>query len=122
MILQELQAEFRCYLMMGGTKFNLEGWELDGQVAIATEESGVSFNHFKDCRLAIFYSICFKWLALQQAKGRTDRKDSKHKECHYVFLHTNGSLDKYIYHTVMKSKNNEQELIANLKGWIDGRI
>lgn len=106
--------------MVGGRKFDHEGWHRDGQVAIATEDCGVSFNHFKDCALAIYYSMTFKWLSLQQSKGRTDRKDSKHSTCKYLFLQTRGSMDAHIYNVVNKSRSSEQELINNLKGWING--
>ncbi len=118
-ILQYLQP-LRCYAMVGGRKFDYEGWQRDGQVAVATEDCGVSFNHFKDCKTAIYYSMSFKWLSLQQSKGRTDRKDSAHDTCRYLFLQTRGSMDSHVYNVVQRSSGAEQELINNLKGWIYG--
>ena len=118
-VLQLLQKnKYKTYLMVGGTKFDLAGWERDGQVVVATEDSGVSVNFLKDCALAIMFSINYKWLALQQAKGRTDRKDSKHSTCYYLYLQVKGSMDSAIYRTVHRSKSSEQQLIKDLNTWI----
>lgn len=111
-VLQRLQKEgFKCYALYGGKKFDNRGWQQDGQVAICTEDSGSSFNHFSQCAYGIYYSMSWKWLSLQQSRGRHDRKDSKHSTCYYYYLHTEGSLDRSVYDSAVKSQSEEQNLI-----------
>lgn len=122
-ILQRLQTVFKklgIYTMMGGTAFDVKGWQKNGRIAIATEASGSSVNHFKDCAYAIYYSMSFKWHDLQQSRGRTNRADSKHRTCFYYYLQTKESLDAMVYRAALTSGKREAEFIqkAGVKVWL----
>lgn len=82
-------------------------------VCIATEASGVGVNHFENTPYAIYFSMDWKWLDLQQSRGRTDRHASKHSECFYYYLHTKGSLDRRIYDVATNSGNRELTLVKH---------
>lgn len=125
LVLQSLQKSFRreansFYLMHGGHKFDVAGWRRNGKVAIATEASGSSVNHFSNCAYAIYYSMSFRWQDLQQSKGRTDRADSSHKTCYYYFLQTRDSLDSMVFRAAHTSGKREAEMIdlVKLKTWL----
>lgn len=124
-VLQRLQNEndlrkLTSIGMHGGLAFDIDRWNRNGSIAVATCASGSSVNHFSQCSHAIYYSQDFKWLNLQQSMGRTDRHNSVHTKCFYHFLHTKSSLDSFVYRTVQASRKAEVELIdyAKLKQWI----
>lgn len=123
LVLQALQNRFPrlgIYSLTGGTKFDRIGWNKDGRVCVGTEASGSSVNFLKDCAYAIYYSMDFRWLNLQQSKGRTNRYDSKHTICFYYYLQIEGSLDHHVYKMVHLSSRKEQELITitAIQSWL----
>lgn len=89
-------------------------------VVLATEGSGSSIDDFANIQYGIYYSQTFKWMDLQQSQGRHDRRSSQQKENFFYFLHTQGSLDRYIYDTVKNSQGQEQALInkADILQWL----
>lgn len=124
-ILQSLQKHMpsvKAYGMSGGHKFDLAGWLRNGQVAVATVGSGSTFNHFRGCAYAIYYSLDVRWLHLQQSRGRSDRDDSPHKTCYYYYLQTEGSLDHLVYQIATGSGREEQRLIEQgVTAWLTNR-
>ncbi len=116
-ILQDLQSEYKCYTMMGGSRFDEEGWHRDGQVAIATVGSGDSVNFFKNCRNVIYYSRDCKLLSEVQSRGRSMRKDSEHSKCNFYHLFTEGTMDRRIKALVNQSRITEQDLKKELTLW-----
>ncbi len=116
LLLQRLQKEFPklgVYKLVGGQRFDKEGWQKNGRIAVCTVGSGSSFNHFRNCAYAIYYSHDCRWKHMQQSRGRNDRKDSKHDTCHYYYLQTDGSMDSRIYSIVNQSGKAESELIQD---------
>lgn len=129
LVLQRLQREFRnssigIYSLLGGTKFNRNGWLKDGQICVGTEASGSSVNFLKNCSYAIYYSMDCRWLSLQQSQGRTNRKDSEHHTCYYNFLQTRQSLDEHVYKLVRTSSREEQKLIMleGVQSWLTQNV
>lgn len=115
-VLQQLQKhKLHAYPFMGGMEFDLVGWKRNGQVAVATVDSGSSVNHFAQCAYAIYYSLNWKWLSLQQSKGRTDRKSSQHRTCYYYFLQLKGSLDSYVHRIAHTSGREEAKLMNQIE-------
>lgn len=84
------------------------------KVVLATEANGASVNHFRDVKYAIYFSINFKLLDLQQSMMRHERKDSKHRGAYYYFLQTKGTLDARTYTLVNQSDLKEKQLIETL--------
>lgn len=124
-VLQMLQSKgIKAYGMVGGSDFNSEGWRRDGQVVVATEDSGSSVNHFAQCAYAIYYSMNWRWLALQQSKGRSDRKSSKHKTCFYYYLQLKDSLDSHVYNVAHRSGREETKLLNQIaiKQWLHKKL
>lgn len=116
LILQRLQKELpKCadgfIPFYSGLPFDRERWARKGKVAIGTEASGSSVNYLEQVAHAIYYSMDYKWLHLQQSRGRTDRKASKHSTCYYEFLQLRHSLDRFVYRTAIRSQKAEKELI-----------
>lgn len=107
--------------MLGGQDFDHERWN-SGKVNVcyATEASGSSVNHFAQCAYAIYFSMDYKWISLQQSRGRTDRKSSAHNNCFYKYLHVIGSLDKAICNAANQSGREEKMVIetAMAKQWL----
>lgn len=107
--------------MSGDTKFDLEAWQSGKfSVVIATEASGVGFNHFEQVPYAIYFSMGWKWLDLQQSRGRNDRTASLHEEVFYYYLQTRGGLDKKIYNCASQSEQRELTLIklGEVREWL----
>lgn len=123
LVLQRLQRDLphvKAYSFTGKQKFDERGWHRDGQVVVATEDSGSSVNAFGQVAHAIYYSMSFKWLSLQQSMGRSDRKDSKHPVAYYYYLYTKGSLDAYVHKTAKESGEKEKDFIdlTALRQWL----
>lgn len=117
-ILQQLQKlRIRAYELVGSKRFNSDGWKQDGQVAVATADSGSSFNLFGQVQYAIYYSMSAKWLSLQQSRARTARKNSRHSICYYYYMETDGSMDAHVRALASSSGRKEQELFRRLKLW-----
>lgn len=112
---------FATLQMSSHHKFNLTDWQ-SGRfpVVIATEASGVGFNHFEQVPYAIYFSMGWKWLDLQQSRGRNDRTASRHSEVFYYYLQTQGGLDADIYLTASRSEAAETKLIqwGMVKDWV----
>lgn len=101
--------------------FDPNDWKAGkADVCIATEASGVGVNHFEQVPYAIYFSMDWKWLDLQQSRGRTDRHASRHSECFYYYLHTQGSLDRRIYDVANDSGNRELTLVkqGEVSAWL----
>lgn len=123
LVLHQMQKAFPkvgCYTLTGSINFDRGGWAKNGRICVATEASGSSVNFLKDCAYAIYYSMGFSWLHLQQSQGRTNRHDSAHDACYYYYLQTQGSLDSHVYKMVNASSKKEKELIqlAGVKSWL----
>lgn len=102
--------------------FNPDDWHSNkADVAICTEASGVGFNHFEQVPYAIYFSMGWKWLDLQQSRGRNDRKASMHPDVFYYYMQTIGGIDADIYRTATTSENREESLIASglVKNWLN---
>lgn len=105
--------------MVAGKPFDLERWKHPStRICFATEASGSSFNHFEHVPYAIYFSCDEKWLNMQQSRGRTDRKSSKHQQCFYKHLQVEGSMDAKIFKVAMESGNAERRLIQSTKQWL----
>jgi hypothetical protein len=82
-------------------KFDVEGWKnRKYQVCICTVGSGASINDFKDIQYCIVYSAPFIYRAVEQAFGRTTRKDSPHLIAYYYMMQTADTLDEYVYNSL----------------------
>lgn len=100
----------------GRDEFDEKGWKAGKyNFCLATESMGASVNYFADVQYAIYFSIDFKLLDLQQSMARHERKNSKHTGAHYYFLQTEGTPDVRAYHLVTQSHKSEQEIIEILK-------
>ncbi len=103
---------FATVQMVGGTAFDMARWKCsDVCVCLATVGSGSSVNHFAQVPYAIYFSSDYKWLNMQQSRGRTERNNSKHNDCYYKYLQVASSLDAKIYKAVMDSSSQEDLLI-----------
>ena len=104
----------------GGSDFDTENWERpDGpKLVLATEASGASVNHFAQVPYAIYFSMDAKWVHLQQSMGRTDRRSSFHKNCHYTFVKSQKpSVDEDIMMAAQNSKTEEEMLLNIWTNW-----
>jgi hypothetical protein len=107
--------------MLGGQDFDLERWRSGSvSVCLATEASGSSVNHFDQTAYAIYFSANYKWLDMQQSRGRTDRKSSRHSDVFYKYLQVEGSMDSHVYRSALASGEREARLImqSGLKDWL----
>ncbi len=85
------------------------------KIILATEANGASVNHFGQVKYAIYYSLNFKLLDLQQSMMRHERKDSMHDGAHYYFLQTAGTMDARAHYLVTQSEKTEKDLVLTLK-------
>lgn len=103
---------FATVQMVGGTAFDMARWrDPSVSVCLATVGSGSSVNHFAQVPYAIYFSSDYKWLNMQQSRGRTERNNSKHNDCYYKYLQVGSSLDAKIFKAVMDSSSQEDLLI-----------
>lgn len=115
------RLDFASVQMVGGKEFDLDRWRSgDVRICIATEDSGSSVNHFADTPYAIYYSANYKWLSMQQSRGRTDRgRASEHPTCFYKYLQVAGSMDSHVYRTALEAGRDERKLImSSVKSWL----
>jgi len=99
----------------GTTPFSSVEWQSGKfSVVLATEAMGASVNHFKHVKYAVYYSINYKYLDLQQSMARHERKGSQHDGAHYYFLQTRGTMDARAYQLVSDSRSTEEEIIKIL--------
>lgn len=111
--------------MLGGQDFDVDRWNhSDIRVCLATEASGSSVNYFEHTPYAIYYSANYKWLDMQQSRGRTDRASSRHSECFYKYLQVDGSLDARVFRAAMVSGAVERKLIiqASINDWLKQKL
>lgn len=116
--------DFATVQMLGGVDFDLDAWNNgNAKVCLATEASGISVNHFAQTPYALYYSANFKWLDMQQSRGRTDRKSSSHSDCYYKYFQVVGSLDSHVYRTALESGDRERALIfqSGIKNWLKAK-
>lgn len=100
----------------GQDKFDSRGWEKgEYDFCLATVANGASVNHFRNTKYAIYYSINFKWLDMEQSMMRHERKSSEHDGAHYYFLQTKGTMDARAHYLVMESKLAEENVIKELQ-------
>lgn len=115
------RLDFATVQMVGGKVFDLARWRrADIHVCLATEDSGSSVNHFADTPYAIYYSANYKWLSMQQSRGRTDRgRASGHSTCFYKYLQVAGSMDGHVYRTALAAGRDERKLItSSVQSWL----
>lgn len=99
----------------GQDEFDVKGWEAGKyDFCLATVANGASVNHFRNTKFAIYYSINYKWLDMEQSMMRHERKSSEHDGAHYYFLQTKGTMDARAHYLVMESKKQEKEVIQSL--------
>lgn len=104
----------------GTDDFDLAGWKAGKySFVLATEAYGASVNHFGAVKYAIYYSINFKLMDLQQSMARHERKDSLHDGAHYYFLQTKGTYDARAYYLVNQSDKSEQQIVATLRAELE---
>lgn len=115
------RLKFASLQMLGGEDFDIDRWQFgDIKLCLATEASGSSVNYFSQTPYAIYYSASYKWLDMQQSRGRSDRKSSRHSECFYKYLQVEESLDAHVYRVALASGNLEARLIhqAGVSDWL----
>lgn len=115
-IANELKKHELAYLeFTARVPFDLGKWE-SGKIPIvlATEANGSSVNHFKHVKYAIYFSINYKLLDLEQSMARHERKGSSHDGAHFIFLQTRGTIDARAYQLVKSSKLSQEQLVSTL--------
>lgn len=108
--LKHLWLEFTARVPFDTAKWNSGKYP----IVLATEANGASVNHFKHVKYAIYFSINFKLLDLEQSMARHERKGSEHEGAHYYFLQTRGTGDARAYQLVTESKESEEGLVKSL--------
>lgn len=99
----------------GKNNFDIDKWNKDkANIVLATEANGASVNHFAQVKYAIYYSINWFLLDLEQSMMRHERKSSQHGGAHFYFLQTAGTYDARTYQLVNEAKLKEKELISTL--------
>ena len=78
---------FPSIILSGDNAFDASAWKSPKiKACIATVGSGSSLNDFANIRYAVFYSMRFSHVQIQQAKGRTNRKSSDAAARYYYCL------------------------------------
>lgn len=115
---------FPTVILSGEHAFDASAWKSPKvKACIATVGSGASLNDFADIRYAIFYSMRFSHVQIQQAKGRTNRKSSDAAARYYYYLMTDGFPDWDVLQMIEDSRQTEEmvimatnKIIANAMG------
>ena len=113
--------DFASLQMSGGNALDIDKWKSGKYpVVLATEDSGVSINHFANVQYAKYFSMSFKWVSLQQSQGRTNRKSSQHRVTHYEYLLVKGTMDSHAFQTARQSGATERDFIKSgkLESWL----
>lgn len=116
-ILKELHWESRTNIAFftSQQKFDEVGWKAGKySICLATEAMGSSVNFFENVKYAIYYSIDYSLLNLQQSMARHQRKGSTHSGACYYFLQTKGTNDARAYYLVTESGKTEKDLVETL--------
>jgi hypothetical protein len=107
--------DFATLQMVGGKKFDHVAWQSgDINVVLATEASGSSVNHFSKVKYAKYFSMDYRWLNLQQSRGRTDRGILA-SDVHYEYFFVDQTLDETVYDTASASGTTETDFIKAAK-------
>jgi hypothetical protein len=110
--------------MLGGKPFDLDTWRAGRtRVCFISEASASTVNHFAQIAHAVYYSMDYKWLSLQQSMGRTDRHSSEHDTCYYSFLQVKEGVDAAVYRQVRQSQSREGAMIKlgeEVQAWLAG--
>lgn len=110
--------DFASLQMVGGRPFDTAAWHRkDAYIVLATLGSGSSVNHFSQTPYAKFFSLTYKSLDLIQAKGRTDRRDTR-GDTFYEFIQCAHSLDGEIFRHVQKVGGTETDFIRSAQLWL----
>lgn len=105
-------SPFETVALSGDDRFDFQKWHSGGaRVCYATIGSGSSLNDFKDTRYSVIYSSSYSHRAMQQARGRTNRKSSSHFTCYYYYFQTVGFPDSRVYKMLEESKTTEEFVI-----------
>lgn len=106
---------FATLQMVGGKPFDHAAWQSGNyNVVIATEASGASVNHFSKVKYAKYFSMDYRWLNLQQSRGRTNRGIIS-GDVHYEYFFVEQTLDETVYDTALASGATEQDFIKAAK-------
>ncbi len=109
-------SKFKTTILSSNGQFDFEAWSNGGtKICYATIGSGSSLNDFKDVRYSIIYSSSYSYRAMQQARGRTNRKDSQHQCCYYYYLQSVGFPDADVYEMLDESKSAEELTIKRVQ-------
>lgn len=110
--------DFASLQMVGGRPFDTAAWHRkDAYIVLATLGSGSSINHFAQTPYAKFFSLTYKSLDLGQAKGRTDRRNTR-GDAFYEFIQCAHSLDGEIFRHNQKIGNTETDFIRSAQIWL----
>jgi hypothetical protein len=105
-------SPFETVTLSGYDRFDYEKWHSGGtRVCYATVGSGSSLNDFKNTRYSVIYSSSYSHRAMQQARGRTNRRSSSHSCCYYYYFQTVGFPDSRVYKMLEESKTTEEFVI-----------
>lgn len=109
-----IQAElkFATLQMVGGKEFDLARFNsMRAPIVLATMGSGASVNHFRNMAQAKFFSLSYKPLDLEQAKGRQTRRDSTTTGICYEYYEAGDSYDEIIRCNLESTQVEQQTLI-----------
>lgn len=110
------RSPFETCVLYSDEDFDAAKWKSGrAKVCYATIGSGASLNDFKDVRYSIIYSTVFSYRALQQARGRTNRKSSQHSICYYYYFQTVSFPDAAVYRMLADAENTEQFVISTTR-------
>jgi hydroxymethylpyrimidine pyrophosphatase-like HAD family hydrolase len=113
-------SKFPTTLLYSGEAFDVNKWSTGkARVCYATVGSGASLNDFSHTRYAIIYSSSYSFRAFEQAKGRTNRKSSKHSICYYYLYETLDFPDGKVYRMLEESKTIQEYVIEATRKIVD---
>lgn len=111
--------DFASLQMVGGRPFDHAAWRRkDAYITLATLGSGSTVNHFDQTPYSKFFSLTYKPLDLQQARGRTDRRSTHTSSIFYEFLQCDKSLDEKMYAHNQNIANTEKDFIRSAQLWL----
>lgn len=113
------QVPFATLQMVGGSEFDVDAWKnRRAMVTFATLGSGSSVNHFAQTPYAKFFSLNYRPLDLQQAKGRTDRRSTNSENVFYEYFQCDKSLDQEIFRHIQNIEATENNFIKSAQLWL----
>lgn len=107
--------------MVGGKPFDAAAFRTGNfPIVFATLGSGASVNHFAEVAHSKFFSLGYKQLDYEQAKGRNDRRPSGTQHvANYGHIQCESSLDEVVFKHVQKTKETEEDFINAFIRWAD---